>query len=81
MKIKTSPVLDINGKMNHQNKWDDCPHGSVAALMRNASNGLFSKDIACHWLVEVNETDPPHCAPLLSDPSLQSMANMVVRFH
>lgn len=74
-------MLDINGKMNHQNKCDDCPHGFVDALMRNAFKGRFPKDFESHWLVEVSETDPPHCAPLLLDPTLQSMANMVARFH
>ncbi len=60
-------MLDINGKMNHQNKCDDCPHGFVAALMRNASKGWFSKDFESHWLVEVNEIDPHHYARLLLD--------------
>lgn len=56
--------------MNHQNKCDDCPQGLVAALMRNPSKALFSKDTESHWLGE-NETDPPHCALVLLDPSLK----------
>lgn len=64
-KIKTSPVLDINGKMNHQNKCDDCPQGLVATLMRNPFKALFSKDTESQWFVGENETDPPHCALVL----------------